>query len=94
MNISSNILQGVLLGLGTLALTTASSETVAQKRTQEKQSIQRDTVRVDCHKPGPKVVNANPPESSTTLPVQSTVSDTTKTKKIIYRDYCPGCGRG
>lgn len=87
MNISKNILQGVLLGVSTLTLASVHSVTMAQKPVKlcAKPPQQQDTV---LRQPGN--------ETDTQHPVtdQGQVVQSADSTEVIYKHPCITCGRG
>lgn len=94
MQIPKNILQGVLLGLGTITLATAHTEAAAQKPKKEsvKAQQQKDTARqANCVKFDPKLSPEYRPYAAPDSQVSASATDSTA---LIYKEPCITCGRG
>ncbi|OJV53700.1 MAG: hypothetical protein BGO31_02245 [Bacteroidetes bacterium 43-16] len=91
MIISKNILQGVLIGLGTISLAATHTEAAAQKgkKAPVKTHQQKDTLQVNCPKPNPGV--SYRPQHTATSPVVQAINDSTG---VIDKHPCITCGRG
>lgn len=91
MTISKNILQGVLLGLGTISLALTHTEAAAQKRKKApvKTHQQKDTLQVNCPKPNPGI--SYQPQHTVAAPVAQAINDSTE---VIDKHPCITCGRG
>lgn len=93
MQVSKNILRGVLLGLGTLGLSASHTEVVAQNKDKDPKVIrQNDTIKIiHCPKPNPGATVNYPSESNERPRVVNTISDSTD---LLYKHPCITCGRG
>lgn len=92
MQISKNILQGVLLGLGAISFATSPVVAIAQaKKVPAKAPQQKDTIQINCPKPNPGAATIYPPERNAQPRVVPARPDSTD---LIYKDPCVTCGRG
>lgn len=87
MNISKNILQGVLLGLSTLTVTSIDSEATAQQplRVCAKPPQSQDTVSQQT---------ANETNMPRPVTEQNQVVQSGDSTELIYKHPCITCGRG
>lgn len=87
MNVSKNILQGVLLGLSTIALTSVCSAATAQKPVKvcAKPPQPQDTVQLQT---------ANVADTPQPVTEQNQVVQSGDSTELIYKHPCITCGRG
>lgn len=89
MHISKNILQGLLLGLGTISL--ATSPAIVQTKGVPAKTPQQDTARINCPKPNPDAATIYPPKRNEQPRIIPERPDTTE---VIDKHSCITCGRG
>jgi len=93
MQLSKNILRGMLLGISTISLGGIALEAAAQKTSKVPEQVTqpKDTTRINCAKPNPGAYTNDQPKNNERPRVVRAANDSTD---LIYKEPCITCGRG